>query len=69
MLQLRLRQRELLADACVEVKETLHTGVRVTFGDTTWECDHPRSNIRLHWCSDTETIVETDLSVVATSKA
>lgn len=56
-LRLRVRQRELLADARVEA-DTMHPGVRVLFGDQEWICDQPRHGVRLRWRSEDETIVE-----------
>ena len=60
-LQLRLRQRELLASAFVEVHDTLHPGVRVAFGERIWTTDRPRHRLRLSWSDATETVLEEEL--------
>jgi hypothetical protein len=60
-LHLRIRQRELLADARVEVTDTMHPGVRVCFGDQEWTCDRTRHGVRLRWRSEDDTIVEEDI--------
>lgn len=60
-LQLRLRQRELLAGAFVEVHDTLHAGVRVSFGDRTWTTDLPRQRLRLSWSDATDSVLEEEL--------
>lgn len=57
-LRLRVRQRELLATAVVEVDDTVHVGVRVSFGQTAWVCDRTRHHLRLRWSPVDETIVE-----------
>lgn len=57
-LRLRLKQRELLAHAVVEVHDTIHPGVRVEFGDKAWTCDVARRALRLRWCAEDETIHE-----------
>lgn len=60
-LRLRVRQRELLARACVEIHGAIHPGVRVVFGDRAWTCDVARHGLRLRWNPDDETILEENL--------
>lgn len=57
-LRLRLRQRQLLENATVEVLDTLHVGVRVTFGEKSWVCDATRHHVRLRWSPEDEAIRE-----------
>lgn len=60
-LKLRLRQREALAKACVEIQGTIHPGVRVVFGDRSWTCDAARHGLRLRWNPDDESITEENI--------
>ena len=60
-LKLRVRQREMLAKACVEIQGSIHPGVRVVFGDRSWTCDTARHGLRLRWNPDDETITEENI--------
>lgn len=60
-LRLRLRQRELLQDACVTVLDTVHAGTRITFGEKTWTTETSRHQLRLCWSSQDESIREEPL--------
>jgi uncharacterized protein len=49
--------RESLAAATVEVSDTLHVGVRVTFGDQTWVAETTQHRVRVRWSAETGAIV------------
>ncbi|HEX5052492.1 MAG TPA: FapA family protein [Planctomycetota bacterium] len=57
-LAMRNRQRELLRLARIEIIDTLHAGVRITFGEHERPYSEACEHIRLRWDEANQTIVE-----------
>ncbi len=57
-LRLRQQQRELLQTAQIEVIDTLHVGVRLTFGERSWINDSTRKGVRYRWSANDDTTIE-----------